>query len=181
MRGCAGLKLSGACVRGAGGAMARGWSTPQSRPRVAVPIGLFRGNRRTRGSRLESVFCCFAVCSPAYSLIFRTSAFTFAPLAARNGGTPCSKPLYWLFGCFPCFLVWAEIALPLGLCLAWSRSIHFHLRTSAFTLALLAARRSGTPCSADEIFMVHISEKKEKYKQMTSLPAKTGCPMTEYL
>jgi len=58
MRGCAGLKLSEACARGADGAMARGWSVPQSRPRVAVPSGLFLGNRRTCGSRLESVFCC---------------------------------------------------------------------------------------------------------------------------
>ena len=92
MRGCAGLKLSGACVRGAGGAMARGWSTPQSRPRVAVPIGLFRGNRRTRGSRLESVFCCFAVRSPAYSFfpnvtVQRTAHLvrrTLEPLVGRN-------------------------------------------------------------------------------------------------
>ena len=49
--------------------MARGWSTPQSRPRVAVPTGLFLDNRHTRGSRLESVFCCFDVRSPAYSLL----------------------------------------------------------------------------------------------------------------
>jgi hypothetical protein len=28
-----------------------------------------------------------------------TSAFTFAPLAARNGGTPCSDLYYRLFGC----------------------------------------------------------------------------------
>jgi hypothetical protein len=58
MRGCAGLKLSGAWARGAGGAKARGWSTPQSHLRVAVPIGLFLCDRHTRGSRLESVFCC---------------------------------------------------------------------------------------------------------------------------
>ena len=69
MRGCAGLKLSEACVWGAGGAMARGWSTPQSRPRVAVPTGLFLGNRHARGSRLESVFCCFDVRALVYSLL----------------------------------------------------------------------------------------------------------------
>ena len=69
MRGCAGLKLSGACARGAGGAMARGWSVPQSRPRVAVPTGLFPSYRRTCGSRLESVFGCFAVRSLVYSLL----------------------------------------------------------------------------------------------------------------
>ena len=67
--GCAGLKLSEACARGVSGAMARGWSTPQSLPRVAVPTGLLLGNRRTRGGRLESVFCCFAVRSSAYSLL----------------------------------------------------------------------------------------------------------------
>jgi len=69
MRGCAGLKLSGACARDAGGAMARGWSVPQSRPRVAVPTGLFPSYRRTCGSRLESVFGCFAVRSLVYSLL----------------------------------------------------------------------------------------------------------------
>ena len=41
MRGCAGLKLSGAWARGVGEALARGWSNPQSLPRVAVPTGLF--------------------------------------------------------------------------------------------------------------------------------------------
>ena len=68
MRGCTGLKLSMTWARGMGGAMVRGWSNPHSRPRVSVPTGLFLGNRHTRGSRLESVFCCFAVCSPFYSL-----------------------------------------------------------------------------------------------------------------
>jgi len=69
MRGCTGLKLSMTWARGMGGAMVRGWSNPHSRPRVSVPTGLFLGNRHTRGSRLESVFCCFAVCSPFYSLL----------------------------------------------------------------------------------------------------------------
>ena len=58
MRGCAGLKLSDTFARGVGGATARGWSTSQSRLRVAVPSGLFLCDRHTRGSRLESVFCC---------------------------------------------------------------------------------------------------------------------------
>jgi len=49
--------------------MARGWSVPQSRPRVAVPTGLFPSYRRTCGSRLESVFGCFAVRSLVYSLL----------------------------------------------------------------------------------------------------------------
>ena len=31
--------------------------------------------------------------------LISTSAFTFAPLAARNGGTPCSDLYYRLFGC----------------------------------------------------------------------------------
>ena len=39
-----------------------------------------------------------------------TSAFTFAPLAARNGGTPCSQ---YYYGCsaVPSFPARAEIAL----------------------------------------------------------------------
>ena len=77
MRGCAGLKLSEACARGVSGTMARGWSTRQSPPRVAVPSGLFLGNRRTCGNRLESVFCCFDVRSPAYSF------FPNAPVQRR--------------------------------------------------------------------------------------------------
>ena len=61
MRGCASLKLSGVCARSVGGAMARGWCISQSRPRVAVPSGLFPGNRQTCGSRLKLARFCFDV------------------------------------------------------------------------------------------------------------------------
>ena len=90
MRGCAGLKLSDTFARGVGGATARGWSTSQSRLRVAVPTGLFLCDRHTRGSRLESVFCSFAVGSPSYFFIFRTSAVT--------GGALCAVRWSALFG-----------------------------------------------------------------------------------
>ena len=57
MRGCACLKLSGACARGVEGAMARGWSNPQALPRVAVPSGFF--SMCCLGVRsLDSSFIC---------------------------------------------------------------------------------------------------------------------------
>ena len=65
--------------------MARGWSVPQSRPRVAVPTGLFPSYRRTCGSRLESVFCCFDVRSPAYSFFPNVTPHRFlSPLRVKN-------------------------------------------------------------------------------------------------
>ena len=56
MRGGACLKLSGACARGVGEALARGGSNPQLRPRIALPTGLFS-------------ICCLGVRSLACSVI----------------------------------------------------------------------------------------------------------------
>ena len=79
--------------------MARGWSVPQSRPRVAVPTGLFPSYRRTCGSRLESVFGCFAVRSLVYSLLPNVTGQGTRHLVAGTLDPVVRRFLFYSRGC----------------------------------------------------------------------------------
>ena len=109
-------------------------------PGFALP-NRFRAVRDLCFSVVEGPSCARL---PIYFLIQRRRSPS-AHLVRRNGGTHCSQ---FHFGClavpFPVQIQIAVAVAPL-LCLVPQRS--FSVRTSAFTLAPLVARRGATPCS----------------------------------